>query len=299
MRGVSESLAGRAAVLSLLPLSLSEVFNGSEAATTAQTVFDDRLDNQKELPLTPPLEEIILRGSYPEVVANPNVDRQLWCGSYLTTYLERDVRNLEKVGDLGDFERFLRLCAVRTGQILNLSELARDVGVSVTTAKRWLSVLEASYQIFLLHPYYRNLGKRLIKSPKIYFGDTGLASYLMGLNQKETLTQHPGFAQLFETLVVTDFLKRFLNAGQTPPLYYLRTQDDLEVDLVIEQEKKIYLYEVKSSATIYPKHTQRLRRAGGYFKEQTIKLGLVSNTAENFGLPHGVTNYSWRSLLKN
>ena len=198
-----------------------------------------------------------MRGHYPELASRRSVDRGLWCASYLSTYLERDVRNLAQVGDLSQFERFLRLCATRTAQLLNLSELARDIGVSVPTAKRWLSLLETGHQVYVLAPYYSNLGKRLVKSPKLYFNDTALASYLLGLHDRETLLSSPHFSALFETFIVTDCLKRYLHAGQMPSLYYLRTRDDLEVDLVLESGGKLHLFEVKSSCLLYTSPSPR------------------------------------------
>ena len=237
MQGISQSLAGRAAVLSLLPFSLAErIGRGDSTPAAADWLKVLRSCSEAEANLS--LGEVLLRGNYPEIASRKAVDRQIWSGSYIATFLERDVRNLAHIGDLSQFERFLRLCAVRTGQLLNLSDLARDIGVSVPTAKRWLSILEAGYQIFLLYPYYRNVGKRLVKSPKMYFNDTALAAYLLGLHDKDTLFNSPSFGHLFETMVVTDVLKRFLHGGEMPSMYYLRTRDGLEIDLVIEVGQK-------------------------------------------------------------
>jgi predicted AAA+ superfamily ATPase len=166
MQGVSQSLSGRVAVLSLLPLSLSESrgLGGREHSLDALLgrLFSASGKSMKKKPIQVTLHDWMLRGAYPEIRANPEIDRQLWCSSYIQTYLERDVRQVLNVGDLNVFNRFLRLCASRTGQILNISELARDVGMSVPTAKKWLSVLEASYQVFLLPPHFKNFGKRII-----------------------------------------------------------------------------------------------------------------------------------------
>lgn len=225
------------------------------------------------------------------------VDRQLWCGSYISTYLERDVRNLAQVGDLGQFERFLRLCATRTGQILNLSELARETGMSVPTMKRWLSLLETGHQIYLLPPYYKNLGKRLVKSPKLYFNDPGLASYLLGLHNRETLMNSPNFGNLFETMIVTDFLKRFLHFGQMPSMYYLRTRDGLEVDLVIELGQKLHLFEIKATMTILPKHASSLLKISKDLGSIVKSSALISGTEESFPLMQGIYNYSWKEIL--
>ena len=282
MEGVSESLAGRAAILSLLPFSLNERLGlRKEAKKTRDTLLD----------------EIMLRGFYPEISSNTEVDRDLWCGSYITTYLERDIRNLTHVGNLSQFERFLKLCAIRTGQILNLSELARDIGITVPTAKRWLSLLETGYQVFLLYPYYKNLGKRLIKSPKLYFNDPGLAAYLLGLHDEKTILNSPYFSSLFETLIVTDFWKRFLNFGQLPSLYYIRTKDGLEVDLVMEINQKLHLFEIKSAATITRHHVSSLMRAKKDFGALVESASIISQSLEDFLISEDIYNRNWESLL--
>ncbi len=295
-QGISQSLAGRAAVLSLLPFSFAERIDQGEKAKEIGGLL-------KELPSITKCEakvsisELILRGNYPEIASKRTVDRQLWCGSYISTYLERDVRNLAQVGDLGQFERFLRLCAIRTGQILNLSELAKEVGMSVPTMKRWLSMLETGHQVYLLYPYYKNIGKRIIKSPKLYFNDTGLASYLLGLHDREALLNSPNFGNLFETMIVTDFLKRFLHFGQMPSMYYLRTRDGLEVDLVIELGQRLHLFEIKSAMTIMPKHTFSLARISRELGSMVQSSAMISASEESFHLTQGIYNYSWKDIL--
>jgi uncharacterized protein len=296
MHGISQSLAGRAAVLSLLPFSFSErIEQGERTQEMVDWLKGLNLHQKCESKIS--LTELILRGNYPEIASKRSVDRQLWCGSYISTYLERDVRNLAQVGDLGQFERFLKLCAIRTGQILNLSELAKEVGMSVPTMKRWLSMLETGHQVYLLYPYYKNLGKRLVKSPKLYFNDTGLASYLLGLNDRDTLINSPNFGNLFETMIVTDFLKRFLHFGQMPSMYYLRTRDGLEVDLVLELGQKLYLFEIKSAMTILPKHASSLSRIASELKSAVGTSAVISTSSDNFHLTRGIDNYSWKNIL--
>lgn len=296
MQGISQSLAGRAAVLTLLPFSVAERAGRGDRTLTVQEWL-------KKLPALSAAEsrlslsEILLRGSYPEIASRRSVDRHLWCGSYIATFLERDVRNLAQIGDLSQFERFLRLCAVRTGQVLNLSDLARDIGVSVPTAKRWLSMLEAGYQVFLLYPYYQSLGKRLVKSPKVYFNDTALVTYLMGLHDREALFKSPNFGNLFETLVVTDVLKRFLHGGEMPSLYYLRTRDKLEVDLVIELGQRLSLFEIKSAMTAWPKHADSLTRLLSGLKAPVQAAGVISRAAGGFPLKKGVDHFNWKDIL--
>lgn len=298
MQNVSQSLVGRVAVVSLLPFSMAERFNNTQQAKDMigwlKHIKQDKKDDTK---FKFSLEEILLRGFYPEIALHKKIDRQLWCGSYITTYLERDVRNLAEIGDLSQFERFLVACAVRTGQLLNLSEIARDIGISVPTAKRWLSLLETGYQIYLLYPYYRNIGKRIVKSPKLYFNDPALCSYLLGLNDANSLRNSPSFGNLFETMIVGDFLKRFLNFGQKPSLYYLRSRDGLEVDLVIELAGKLHLFEIKSTMTITPKHALPLIKISKEIGSQVKTQGIISCAQDNFQVKGKTMNYNWQKAL--
>jgi hypothetical protein len=296
MQGISQSLAGRAAVLSLLPFSLAERTGKGDTAL-AMGDWIKKLRTLSPIDLRISLSDVLLRGSYPEIASRRSVDRQLWCGSYIATFLERDVRNLAQISDLSQFERFLRLCAVRTGQLLNLSDLARDIGVSVPTAKRWLSVLEAGYQVFLLYPFYQSLGKRLVKSPKMYFNDTALATYLLGLHDKDSLLNSPTFGHLFETLVVTDMLKRFLHGGEMPSMYYLRTRDGLEIDLVLELGQKLSLFEIKSTMTVWPKHADSLGRLISGLKSPVQTAGVISRAAGGFPLKKSIYHYNWKDIL--
>ncbi len=301
MQGISQSLAGRAAVLSLLPFSLSErMGRGDETRDVPGWLSrQGRPSPPAAASKSGALADILLRGFYPEIASRPEVDRQLWCASYISTYLERDVRNLAQIGDFASFERFVRLCAIRTGQILNLSDLARETGVSVPTARRWLSVLETGYQVYLLPPFYRNLGKRLVKSPKLYFGDTGLSTYLLGLHGREALLDSPSFGPVFETFVVTDALKRFRHSGQLPSLYYLRTRDGLEADLVVEMGQKLHLFEIKAAMTILPRHASSLVRLKGDLGTQVAGAYVISAGDEDFPLGNGVMNVGWRNALGN
>jgi hypothetical protein len=213
MEGVAESLAGRCAVLTLLPLSPVELSDAGDLA--GQDAF-------------------LWRGGYPELWQKPGLDRALWLGSYVATCLERDVRNLVNVGSLRDFDRFLRAAALRAGQILSLAGLARDVGVSPNTAKSWISVLEASQQVFLLEPYHRQRAKRLVKSPKLYFVDTGLLAFLLGFTQAADLPAHALWGAVWENFVVAETRKMFMCHGRRPPLWFWRTSGGDEIDLLVE-----------------------------------------------------------------
>lgn len=296
MQGISQSLAGRAAILSLLPFSFSErIGEGERAKEVVEWLQGLNLHQRCENKVN--LTEVILRGNYPEIASKRSVDRQLWCGSYISTYIERDVRNLAQIGDLSQFEKFLRLCATRTGQLLNLSEFAKEIGMSVPTIKRWLSILETGYQIYLLYPYYKNVGKRLVKSPKLYFNDTALASYLLGIHDREALLNSPNFSNLFETMMVVDFLKRFLHFGQMPSIYYLRTQDGLEVDLVLELSQKLHLFEIKSAMTIFPKHAASLLKITRDLKPSVRNATIISTSPDNFMVKENIYNYNWKNIL--
>jgi len=296
MESVTQSLAGRAAVLTLLPFSIAERCGNARVGRDMAAWLREPVAPEP-LPEPTTAEEMILRGFYPEIASMPAVDRQLWCGSYITTYLERDIRTLTAVGDLSQFERFLVACATRTGQILNLSELARDIGVSVPTAKRWLSLLETGHQIYLLYPYFRNIGKRIIKSPKIYFTDPALSSYLLGLHDGEVLRSAPYFGNLFETMVVCDFLKRFLHFGLRPSMYYLRSRDGLEVDLVIDLASRLHLFEIKGAATITDRHAVSLKRLTDELQSQVQSAGIISCTPESFRVTGKIMNYAWTDVL--
>jgi len=296
MHNITQSLAGRAAILFLLPFSLSErVDNARKAQDISTWIKKINLNNKFDKRIS--LNEVLMRGFFPEIAIHKKVNRKLWCSSYITTYLERDIRNLANIGDLSQFERFLIACAIRTGQILNISEIARDIGISVPTAKRWLSLLETGHQLYLLYPYYRNIGKRIVKSPKLYFGDPALCSYLLGFNDAETLLKSPYFGNLFETMVITDFLKRFLHFGEKPFMYYLRSRDSLEVDLVIEIGGNLHLFEIKSSMTITPKHITSLKKMANDLGSRVKTEALISCSDDNFVVKGNIDNYSWKNLL--
>lgn len=259
MQGVSESLAGRVAVLNLLPFSTREAAGDAAGDLSLDSLIEAVFEGDSASPPCD-LGDWLLRGGYPEPRANPAVDRNLWCASYVQTYLERDVRQILKVGDLNAFDRFLRLAAARTGQVLNLSDLARDVGISPPTIRQWLSVLEASGQVYLLQPYFENFGKRLIKSPKLYFLDTAIATFLMGLHAREPILGGPSAGALVETAVVAGWVKAFSHRGEPPALYYWRSRDGLEVDLLIDRNGKLYPIEVKATSTVTGAHAASLLR---------------------------------------
>ena len=246
---VTESLAGRAAMLRLLPLAQRELSGLPEAPLPWET---GRI-RPKRQPLS--LSELwfnLLRGGYPELAVEPGRDLGLWHASYIQTYLERDVRALRQIGDLTQFQTFLRALAARCGQLLNLSELARDLGMAVNTVKAWLSVLEATYQVIILRPYFANIGKRLVKTPKVYFTDTGTLCALVGLKDPDHAAAGPMGGAIFETAVIMEVFKSLLHRGQDPQLYFWRTTRGAEVDLIVETGAQLIPVEIKLTATPHP-----------------------------------------------
>ena len=231
MKGVTESMTGRAAVFQLFPLSISE---------------------------TPKVS--LLKGGFPEVLARPSIS-QVWFRSYIQTYLERDVRAISSIRDLATFRRFLSLLASRCGQILNRTNLAAPLGVSLPTISEWLNILEITSQIILIPPFYENFGKRLIKSPKLYFADSGLVCYLLGIESEKMLSQSPFLGPVFEGFVASEIIKHQVNSGKLRQLYYFRDQQGLEVDfLVPEANRRLMLLEAKATRTAMPERAESLHR---------------------------------------
>ncbi|HVX01090.1 MAG TPA: ATP-binding protein, partial [Candidatus Babeliaceae bacterium] len=228
-QAISQTLAGRIAILTLLPLSIKEL---------------------KESHILPGIDELIFNGCYPRIYGE-NVLPSVFYPSYTLTYIERDVRQITQVTDLTAFKRFVQLCAGRIGQFLNISSLATDCGISQATAKAWLSLLEASYIIFLLQPHYQNFSKRLIKTPKLYFYDTGLACSLLGLDMASQVSTHYLRGALFESLIISDLYKCFYNTARAPRLYFWRDNHGHEIDCIIEKGQHLMPIEIKASRTIH------------------------------------------------
>jgi predicted AAA+ superfamily ATPase len=278
MRGVSESMAGRAAVLQLLPLSSRE---------------------------TPKVS--LLRGGYPEVVARPDGAR-LWFSSYLQTYLERDVRSVTAVKDLVTFRRFLALLASRHGQVLNKTDLAAPLGVSVPTITQWLGVLETTAQILIVPPFYENLGKRLIKSAKVYFADSGLACHLLGIDTLGEIARSPFLGALFEGFIASEIAKMQVNSGHRRELYHFRDEQGLEVDFLVPgRGGSVALVECKAARTVTPAMAMPMQRLAEAMKKKRPK-----GTAVDMFLVHqaprsgvrtpavapGVRALPWRDFLE-
>ena len=251
MRGVSESLAGRAGMVELLGLSRWEAEERDAPNTPFLPLANEIERRMQVMPALelPALYAAIWRGSFPALVTSPSMDWDLFYSSYVQSYLQRDVRDLAHVGDELAFLQFLRAAAARTGNLLNLADLARDAGVSPKTAKSWLSILQTSGIVFLLPPYFTNVTKRFIKTPKLYFLDTGLCCYLTGWSSPETLEAGAMSGALLETWVLTEILKSWSHNGRKAPIYFYQNHSRQEVDLLIVRDGTLYPMEIKKTAS--------------------------------------------------
>lgn len=297
MKNVSESLAGRAAILNLYPFMIEEITGNY---MTEEKSIDSYLKNasNKKIPgsLKIDLGSWLLDGGYPGLFVNSKISKNIWFSSYIQTYIDRDVRGNIKNENLNDFERFLKLMASRTSQELSYSNLSRDIGLSVPTIKSWISLLQTNSIIYLLQPYYKNFGKRIIKSPKLYFLDTGLAAYLSGIQTKEHLLNGPMGGALFETFVVTNFLKRFSALDINPSLYYWKNISGIEVDLLVEHGNKLIPIEIKLASTIYNNHYKSLMR-WIYYSKLDIELALLITSSPVAGkIAKNVYNCNWYNI---
>jgi len=266
MEGITQSLAGRACMFTLMPLSISELVD----------VIDDMS-----------VDEIMLRGFFPGA-ALKNIPPEIFYANYYTTYIERDVRQVKNITDIGAFQQVMHLMAGRTGSEMNASALAGETGISAPTIRSWNSVLETSYLTYPLRPYFANISKRLVKSPKIYYVDTGLLCFLLDIKSKEQLAVHPLRGAVFENLVVNEMLKHEFNFGHLTQLYFYRENSGREVDIVKEDAGRLSLFEVKSSSTFNPSFTANM----SYLKKllgDKVKSSTLIYTGDN--IPPNVSNY--------
>lgn len=274
LAGVTQSLAGRVGMTRLLPL----------AATEIPAVSQNQLS----------LNGLMLQGGYPALHTQP-VEPSDWFASYIATYVERDVRQVLNIQSLPTFQRFLRLCAGRVGQLLNVSALASEAGITANTAKSWLAVLESSDLIHLLPPYFRNFGKRLVKMPKLYFLDTGLACWLLGIRSEDVLALHPLRGALFENWVVGEFIKARYNQGRPADLYFWRDNNGLEADLIFEQGNRLQMVEIKSGQTITSDTVRAGQRATRMAEDEALVPWLIYGGDETYERS-GVKIFGWREM---
>lgn len=249
MQGITESLAGRVAVLDMLGMSQAEIQQREQLPFLPTQVWIEQARASVHSMSLMDVFERIWRGSFPRVALDDDMPREAFYSSYLQTYLQRDVRDLTQVGDERSFYLFIRAAAARTGQLLNYADLARDVDIDQKLVKSWLSILEASGIIYLLHPWHSNVTKRLIKTPKLYFLDTGLCSYLTQWSSPEALEAGAMSGAILETYMVSEIIKSYWHNGLNPPLYFYRDKEKREIDLLIEQDNQLFPIEFKKSAS--------------------------------------------------
>ncbi len=273
LSNITQSLAGRSALIHLLPFTISELYK------------------KKELPS---LDNVLWTGLYPPI-HDRNLNPAGWYANYVQMYLERDIRQLINVHNLHSFQRFIRLCAGRTGQLLNLSDLASDAGITHNTAKSWISILETSYVIFLLQPHHTNFNKRLIKTSKLFFYDTGLAAWLLGIRSPKDLNIHPMRGPLFESFITSELIKKYYNTGMPHNLFFWRDRKGLEIDVLAEEHSSLIPIEIKSGSTLNQDFFTGLKKWLSLAGETAGKPYLVFGGDET-GERNGVTFLSWREL---
>lgn len=286
MHGVSQSLAGRIAILRLLGISQNEEYRNLKDKIAFRP---DRPAKNiiKRLNTADKIFHRIVRGTFPRFLHKDAPPIENFYGSYIQTYIERDVRNLQNISNLNAFEKFIKLAAARIGQLLNLSDLARDAQIAVSTAKQWLSVLEAGYLVYLLKPYYRNISKRQIKTAKLYFLDTGLACYLTGWHNPEVAMKGAMAGHLLENYVINEIVKSYWHNGRDAPLYYWRTKEKKEIDLLIEEDGKLFPVEIKMTKQPDNKSIKNIKNMFSIFSE-TGNASLICLTNERYPISRNI-----------
>ncbi len=294
MKNITQTLAGRTAIVNLLPFSLIELLerpaiNIFDLTDLADIGYIENIYGKPPLRL----EEYLFKGFYP-----PIYDKQLepkdWLSAYYITYVERDVREITNIVDIETFYRFIQLCAGRCGQILNLSSLASDAGISHTTAKNWISVLQASFILYVMPPHFSNFSKRIIKSPKLYFLDTGLLCYLLRIRKAEDILFNSMKGQIFENFVFLEFYKFFANIGEIPPLFFWRDRTGHEIDFIIDAGKKLIPVEAKSGETVVNSFFDGLNYFKSLDKGANIsKTGILINGGDVFYIRNGNLALPW------
>lgn len=275
---VSQTLAGRAAVLELLPLTYSEYLSHKTLARAPmKTVWD-----------------YLYYGAYPRPYQE-NLDMSLWYSSYIRTYIERDVRNVLNIKNLQTFQLFLKLCAGRHGQLLNLNNLGQECGISQTTATEWLNILEASYIVFRLPPYHKNFNKRIVKTPKLYFYDTAIVCQLLGIESPEHLQWHAQRGAIFEGFVICEIIKSWLSLGRKAPIFFWRDHAGLEMDCVLEKSGKLILMEIKSSETYNANFLNNMTKIKQIIQSPALESHLIYSGKESFTIKDTLVS-GWESI---
>ena len=277
IKSVSQSLSGRTSILELLPFSYDEISESKYVKLFSGRASKAQIKLKKE---KIQIDKLLYTGFFPKIY-DKEINPTIYYGNYVKTYIERDLRDIKQIKDLNSFRKFISLCASRVGQILNLSNISSDLGISSVTLKEWVSILEASYMIFLLKPYYENINKQLIKSPKLYFTDVGLVAYLLDISTPKQLEDHPLRGNIFENLIVIEMLKHRLNAGRSINLNFLRDKYK-EVDLVYKHGNKLNLFEIKSAETITSEFFSGLGYFKNLFKKQISGQGVIYAGTETY-----------------
>lgn len=288
MQNVTETLAGRISVLTLLSMSQAERTHQAQRLPFWERTFEPQLPATRFATGEQVLSEVI-RGGFPELVIEPQREARAWFSAYVQTYLERDIRSMRNVGNLSDFQRFLLALAAQTAQLLNVSALSRDLGIAVNTVKAWLSLLEASFQIVLLKPYYVNLGKRLVKTPKLYFLDAALPAYLAGLVDPKHALQGPMGGPLFENAVFAELYRAFVHRGESSKIFFWRTAAGHEVDFILDFGTHLVPIETKLTATPTPAIAANLTAFAELFPQQVQQSFLVCLAQQTMQFPHAIT----------
>ncbi len=285
---ISQSLAGRTAILHLLPFSKRELL-GQQPITIDSFPMVSEMDSDST-----DLWQLLYQGFYPRIH-----DKQLnpteWYAWYYQTYIERDVRLLQNIGDINTFTRFVRLCAGRNGQLVNFTNLAADAGITHTTARRWLSILQASFIVALVQPYHENFRKRITKSPKLYFFDTGLLAFLLGIRNAEELQFHAMRGSVFESFVFSELYKMFVHSGQIPSIYFWRDSAGHEIDFIVEQGSRLIAIEAKSGETFNDDFVKGLQYFSALAGERVKQSILIFSGKENF-IYKNMNILSWQAL---
>ena len=282
MKNARESLAGRVGVLRLQGLSKAETEGRVAPRPFVPSLDPGRWQNLSRWGIRDVFAAIV-RGGYPECHSVPSLRVRRYFSSYIDTYIERDIREMVDITNIGTFRTFMRVCAARTGQLLNYADLARDIGISTPTARTWLSMLETSGLVYILHPYYNNLIKRAVKTPKLYFTDTGLCAHLLGITTAEAAIDSPLSGALLETFVLMDILKSHWYAGSDAKFWFYRDGDQREVDLILDYEGRLHPIEIKRAAMVRPGDVRSGLAAFRAIAGQRADMGSVVLISEAFG----------------
>lgn len=286
IKNLGDSLAGRVAIFELLPFSYNEIKKIKSLKKVTSKTKDIFVHS-------------CLRGSYPQINVRKSIDVNQWFSGYFQTYLERDIKNIYDIGSLRDFQRFMQLLASRCSQLLSLSALSADLGIAVNTVKRWISILEACRIIYLLNPYYNNLGKRITKSPKVYFIDSGIVCYLTGITNENILLNGPLSGPLFENYCIQETVKQIINNNKNYRLYYMRTHNNMEIDLIVTKGMDLFPCEIKLSMTLGLKDARNIIRMKKTFCDLNIKTGrIISLADETYEINKDVSTIKFSEYIK-